>query len=481
MPRLLSPSFAAITAALATRAQWRVVLFVGCYFAASIALTVFNKWFFGAKPQPGAALPGGPAPAETPLANTSVPTFAPLHQFSGSGKGTASYNFHFPLTVTCAHQLIVSVLVVIFEKSLLLPVVGEISRSRALFLALVPIGFVSGIDWGLSNQSLRTITLSLYEMVKGATPVVVMLIAFALRLSPLSWQLVCIVAMITVGTVLAVTGGKFGALTSGDFPREGFACVFVAMLLSGVRLTLIQRVLQAMRIPMTGHPGRTRGVNAVTALYYAAPSSAAVLVFPALFFEGEAVHRYIADASWERCAMVVFWVVASSVLAFLLTIFEYLVTRVTSALTLCVVGITKQMLIICLAMALFGDRLNPANLAGFLLALLGIFLYKTTGASASAGRHPVASAGETDDDDGEEVPAIGGGLGTGAAAGIKPSGPQHSGNGMGGGAAVNGAEESSQVFSTLTGVDRRWAVNTSPVSPATMAPMRSNGILSSPC
>merc|ERR1711991_711927 len=94
---------------------------------------------------------------------------------------------------------------------------------------------------------------------------------------------------------------------------------------------------------------------------------------------------------------VVIAVLSSAIIAYMLSLSEFLATRQTSALTLCVVGVTKQLLLIALAMSIFGDKLGLANVFGFVVALSGVSLYNyarrtgTIGGSVSptiAGRAP---------------------------------------------------------------------------------------------
>jgi drug/metabolite transporter (DMT)-like permease len=59
-------------------------------------------------------------------------------------------------------------------------------------LKVVPCGLATGLDIGLSNNSLKYITLSLYTMVKSSAPIFVLLFAFLFRLEKPTFKLVSI-------------------------------------------------------------------------------------------------------------------------------------------------------------------------------------------------------------------------------------------------------------------------------------------------
>lgn len=394
-----------------TPQMWRKYLTVvgalAFYFVSSISLTMFNKWFF-AEHKPA-------APSPSPNA-TSAPPKATFF--------TGTYHFHFPLTVTCIHQFLVWVLILLLEKRVLVPLAGEITRSRALAWSICPIGCLCGIDWGLSNTSLRYISLSLYEIVKSASPMFVLLVSFVLGMQQPNKLLIAIVALISFGMFLAVSGGNMSTFTATDFPMTGFLCVCCAAVLAGIRVVLAQRVMQKvvespLRIlhvrkndddnvddgeddaqmmketrppsppsdangasgsngsPSTSVAGNgvLPPVNAITTLFYVAPASACSLVLPALVVEAPEVMEYFATEPRPVILGAIFWIFVSSSVAFLLSISEFVVTRKTSALTLCVTGISKQVLIIGLAMIIFGDRMRFANVVGFAITIAGIGLY----------------------------------------------------------------------------------------------------------
>jgi solute carrier family 35 protein C2 len=302
------------------------------YFVSSIALTIFNKWFFSSHNQLG---------------------------------------FHFPLAVTSAHQLLVALMVDYFEPSLKRTGFGEITRAPELRVPLGFLGVLCGIDWGLSNLSLRYITLSLYEITKSASPAMVLIVSVVFGLLAVTKRILTITVLICVGMYLAVSGGTLDVFLSDGFPAFGFACVACATVMSGLRVVYAQHALQRLHLPGAVNPG----VNAITMLHYAAPTSGATLIIPAIILEGRELGAFYLQNSWGQLGLVALCILGSATLAFALSLSEFVATRKTSALTLCVVGVTKQLLLIGLAMFVFGDRLGKMNILGFGVALSGVALY----------------------------------------------------------------------------------------------------------
>lgn len=335
---------------LLTAIMWRVAitiyLFIGFYFAASISLTIFNKWFFSEKP-----------------------TLSNATSTSGVSNGDrySAQQFHFPLTVTCVHQVIVFILVLATERNFLAMFVGPIERSRSALVVVVPIGIASGLDWGLSNTSLRWIPLSMYEMVKCSAPIIVLLLGWWIGVQALNARIAGVIALLSTGVVLSVTGGHITALSSTDFPFQGFICVVVATVLAGIRVVFAQKALHGDK--------SSPSISTATFLFYVTPSSAAALVIPAYFFEGPELTRYMSSHSAQDLFWVGFLIFASSCLAYLLSLSEYLLTQKTSALTLSVCGIAKQVLITALAVAVFHEKLGRVNTLGVLLCFVGIAAY----------------------------------------------------------------------------------------------------------
>lgn len=72
-------------------------------------------------------------------------------------------------------------------------------RTPARRSKVFPCALATALDIGLSNTSLKSITLTLYTMCKSSNLVFVLLFAFLFKLEKLRWNLVAVIIIITVG------------------------------------------------------------------------------------------------------------------------------------------------------------------------------------------------------------------------------------------------------------------------------------------
>ena len=156
-----------------------------------------------------------------------------------------------------------------------------------------PCGVATGLDIGLSNLSLRTITLSFYSqlitffpasnsqrelttlrprsaMCKSSSLAFVLLFAFLFRLERPSWRLAGIILIITAGVILMVS-------TETQFDFVGMIQVLSASALGGLRWSLTQMLLHKESMGM-GNP--------IATLFWLAPIMGATLGLCSLIFDG---------------------------------------------------------------------------------------------------------------------------------------------------------------------------------------------------
>ena len=90
------------------------------------------------------------------------------------------------------------------------------------------------------------ITLSFYTMCKSSAPVFLLFFTIVLRIEPLSYQIIGLIAFISVGLLLTVYGET-------EFDGKGFTLVMSAAVLAGLRWALTQVLLQKENLGMK-HP-----------------------------------------------------------------------------------------------------------------------------------------------------------------------------------------------------------------------------------
>ncbi|KAF0702950.1 hypothetical protein AaE_015620, partial [Aphanomyces astaci] len=229
----------------------------------------------------------------------------------------------------------------------------------------VPIGLFTGADIVMSNMSLRYITVSFFTIVKSGGNVWNLLFSIALGLQHLSPSLFIVVLVICVGIGLA----SYGTI---HFVVIGFVLVLSASILGTLRWVLTQFLMQQM------DPRQNKSLAVV---FHIAPVSALSLVPIALLVDGAGLTSsvFARDMTlWMECLV---FLTTGCFLSFLLIYVEVELVKSTSALSLGIAGNLKDVMQILMAMLVFQDHLSAVNGAGLALATVGLMWYsylKTT-------------------------------------------------------------------------------------------------------
>ncbi|KAK2020075.1 triose-phosphate transporter [Colletotrichum eremochloae] len=329
-------------------------------------------------------------------------------------------NFAFPLFTTACHMLVQFTLasLVLFLVPSLRPSNSlrnsDLGRSRhesepdrplmtkMFYLTRIgPCGAATGLDIGLGNTSLKFITLTFYTMCKSSSLAFVLIFAFLFRLEQPTWRLVAIIATMTLGVVLMVSGEV-------EFKVSGFILVISAAFFSGFRWGLTQILL--LRNPATSNP--------FSSIFFLAPVMFLTLIIIAIPVEGfpaliEGLKVLIAE--WGAITTPLFLLFPGCI-AFLMTASEFALLQRTSVVTLSIAGIFKEVVTISAAALVFNDRLTPINFVGLITTMGAIIAYnyiKITQMREDAQREVQrghlevasgsSSSGSDNDDGGEET------------------------------------------------------------------------------
>ncbi|XP_022249758.1 solute carrier family 35 member C2-like isoform X2 [Limulus polyphemus] len=273
-------------------------------------------------------------------------------------------NFHFPLTVVICH------LVVKFILSAVVRAVWEIwSGQQRVILKwnvyikqLAIAGIASALDIGFSNWSFEFITVSLYTMTKSTCIIFILGFSILFGLEKKRLSLVGVVFLISVGLFMFT-------YHSTEFNLQGFLLVLSASFLAGMRWTVAQLIMQRKDLGLS---------NPMDMIYHIQPWMILGLLPLAVAFEGlpiatsEKVFRFRdTDVLLSTCVRILI----GATIAFLMEVSEYLLLTYTSSLTLSIAGILKEVCTLYLAVSYNGDKMTTLNILGLGVCLLGISMH----------------------------------------------------------------------------------------------------------
>ncbi|KAI1268946.1 triose-phosphate transporter family-domain-containing protein [Xylariaceae sp. FL1019] len=338
---------------------------IGLWYMFSLSISLYNKWMFD------------------------------------SGK----LNFPFPLFTTSMHMLVQFALasLVLYLIPSLRPGyaqhTSDSGRSRheaepaeqrpimtkLFYLTRIgPCGAATGLDIGLGNTSLKFITLTFYTMCKSSALAFVLLFAFLFRLETPTWRLVTIIAIMTVGVIMMVTGEI-------KFHLGGFFLIISSAFFSGFRWGLTQILL--LRHPATSNP--------FSSIFFLTPIMFATLLLIAFPVEGfweflEGIQTLSGEWGWFRTPLLLLF---PGTIAFLMTSAEFALLQRSSVVTLSIAGIFKEVVTIIVAALVFDDKLTPINISGLLVTLGAIAAYNYIKLTAMRDetQHDVHSSNSTKD------------------------------------------------------------------------------------
>ncbi|CAM0137932.1 unnamed protein product [Umbelopsis sp. WA50703] len=279
--------------------------------------------------------------------------------------GKDRFNFNFPLLVSAIHtglHSIITAVMMAFGGSRWNPQKGGRSVSMHDYLyKVVPCGLAAALEICCANASLVFISLSFYTMVKSSTPIWVLAFALLFGLEKPRILVISIIIVMVIGVILTVEGET-------KFDMLGFTLVLTASVMSGLRWSLTQLLLQHDTLGMD---------NPVATLYHLSPVMFVTMAVLSLIFE-DPIGQFKNSEHFDS----IFHIMESfglmsigGLLAFAMTLAEFHLIKSTNTITLSVAGISKEVVIITLSVLIYGDVLTPVNLLGLAVSIIGIIAY----------------------------------------------------------------------------------------------------------
>ncbi|KAL3638262.1 hypothetical protein CASFOL_017633 [Castilleja foliolosa] len=228
--------------------------------------------------------------------------------------------------------------------------------SIILPFTVVPTALSTAMDVNLSNASLVFISVTFATMCKSASPIFLLLFAFAFRLESPSVKLLGIMLVISVGILLTVA-------KETEFEFWGFIFVTLAAVMSGFRWTMTQILLQSLKNPLTL-------MSYVTPVMAIATALLSLMLDPWNDFR---TSDYF-NSPWHiaRSSLLMLF---GGTLAFFMVLTEYILISVTSAITVTIAGVVKEAVTILVAVLYFHDEFTWLKGVGLLTIMVGVSLF----------------------------------------------------------------------------------------------------------
>jgi len=271
------------------------------------------------------------------------------------------FGFPFPLFVTMLHMFVQWVLAALLRFAWPHKFRSVHSPTREDYLRkATPTAIATGLDIGMSNLSLRTITLSFYTMCKSSSLIFVLAFAFLFRLESFSWRLVGVILLICAGVLLMVA-------TETHFIVSGFILVISASALGGLRWSLTQLLLRDKRV----------GIDSpASAIYWLAPVMG--ITIGLISFVLDSWLSLLGSKFFESTTAslrTLFFLILPGTLAFAMVMSEYTIIQRTGVVPMSIAGIAKEVTTISASAWIFGDELTPLNVTGVAITVCGIALF----------------------------------------------------------------------------------------------------------
>ncbi|AQL02037.1 probable sugar phosphate/phosphate translocator At1g06470 [Zea mays] len=228
------------------------------------------------------------------------------------------------------------------------------------FIRVVPTALGTALDINLSNASLVFISVTFATMCKSASPIFLLLFAFAFRLENASIKLLGIIVVISTGVLLTVS-------KETEFDFLGFIFVTLAAVMSGFRWSMTQILLQK----------DTYGLkNPITLMSHVTPVMAIATMILSLLLDpwSEFKKNSYFDNPWHVMRSCLLMLIGGT-LAFFMVLTEYILISATSAITVTIAGVVKESVTILVAVFYFHDEFTWLKGVGLFTIMVGVSLF----------------------------------------------------------------------------------------------------------
>ena len=228
--------------------------------------------------------------------------------------------FQFPILITTVHMIMKYIITRLWvltpDAEEVVPTSWKVHSS-----IVIPIGLCTSADIVFSNIAISYLPLSMYTTIKGSTVVFTFLLGVFCKVEHFKWTLLLAVLSIVGGLGLAIFN------TGDQLSGYGLICVLLSSLCSAIRWVLMQ-VLAVQD---------EHSSSVMVTLYRFSPYSMLSIIPFALFIEAPLLLKSNFDTASLLLQALVYSALGGLV-SFFLLIAEVKLLRVTSSLTMCVIG-----------------------------------------------------------------------------------------------------------------------------------------------
>jgi len=217
---------------------------------------------------------------------------------------------------------------------------------------LFAIGLMFALSLVCATQALTVMDVSSIQMLKTINPAVIYAMGLTIGIEEFSAAVTGSIFVVCAGVAMTVFGAK-------NFTPYGIALQLVSVCLDSARWACLQQVMQDDVARLT--PLHT--------LSLIAPNAAIVLWAFATYIE-------MSDLFHDPDALnQMYWVMGSSILAFMLNLCSFEFVRATSALRMSITGVIKDVLLILVSGHMFHTHVSVIQIQGYMTAVAGVCLY----------------------------------------------------------------------------------------------------------
>ncbi|DBA02673.1 TPA: hypothetical protein N0F65_010498 [Lagenidium giganteum] len=226
-----------------------------------------------------------------------------------------------------------------------------LNASQKRLMAYFSVIFVSNIVTG--NWSLGLVSISFNQVMRALVPGIVVGLSMLILAKTYSKKRMLSLVPVAVGVYLACSGDNSCTFV-------GFIITLVAVIFAGLKAVLSSKFLTG---DLKLHP--------VDLILHQAPLSALWCLVAMLFTDEWSK----LSANWEQLPTLSTWYIITGIVSFLLNVTSFQANKVTSAVTLCVCGNMKQIIVIALSIWVNQEDFGTQKAIGTVIVTLGGIAY----------------------------------------------------------------------------------------------------------